>query len=78
MTEARAASSVSAASSQAANSLLMSASPPSRTYPAVSVLPYSMTSGALLGSLKAALIFSARESTGMYWTSTLLPWWAFS
>ena len=65
--------SVSLASSQSANSLLTSASPPSLTYPAVSVLPYSMRSGALFGSLKAALMRWARVSTGMYSTSTLVP-----
>lgn len=70
MTDCLAVGSVSLASSQAVNSALTSASPPSLTYPAVSVLPYSIRSGALLGSLKAALIFWARVSTGMYSTST--------
>lgn len=44
----------------------------------MSVLPYSMTSGADLGSLKAALTRWARVSTGMYSTATLAPLWAFS
>lgn len=48
------------------------------TYPAVSVLPYSMTSGALFGSLKAAFMRCARVSTGMYSMVTLVSLWAFS
>ncbi|CAM5279391.1 hypothetical protein STANM309S_02205 [Streptomyces tanashiensis] len=78
MTDCLAVGSVSSASSQAANSALMSASPPSLTYPAVSVLPYSMRSGADFGSLKAALTRWARVSTGMYSTSTFAPAWLFS
>lgn len=78
MTDWRAVGSVSLASSQAANSFDMSASPPSLTYPAVSVLPYSMTSGALFGSLKAALMRWARVSTGMYSTVTFVSSCAFS
>lgn len=78
MTDCFAVGSVSLASSQAPNSALMSASPPSFTYPAVSVLPYSMRSGADLGSLKAALTRWARVSTGMYSISTFAPWCFFS
>lgn len=44
----------------------------------VSVLPYSITSGAEDGSLKAALTRWARVSIGMYSTATLVPSWAFS
>ncbi|CAD5954596.1 exported protein of unknown function [Streptomyces sp. KY75] len=78
VTDCLAIGSVSLASSQAPNSSVTSASPPSLTYPAVSLLPYSMRSGALLGSLKAALMRWARVSTGMYSTSTFAPSWLFS
>ncbi|CAM5616678.1 hypothetical protein SCYAM73S_07757 [Streptomyces cyaneofuscatus] len=78
MTDCVAVGSVSLASSQASNSSVMSASPLSLTYPAVSVLPYSMTSGALFGSLNAALMRCARVSTGMYSTLTLVSSCAFS
>lgn len=43
----------------------------------VSVLPYSIRSGALLGSLNAALTRWARVSTGMYSISAFAPLWAF-